>query len=218
MNTVDSTAASPAVRQPLLTVPAVTGIVYTLCWVIGLSIGAPSPKVNASGADLISAITGHETAMAAMFVFTEGLPAVGLAIVSLALARAARRSGALTAARTAGSIGPVAAALSLTMCVLGVALTRSTQPGTMHGLFETVQRIDGVKMFTLAVLGVAGAMSGLLPTWLRYVGIALAVAIIASGIGFLLLIPGVAALAYVSGPLLLLFITGSGIVLGRTAR
>ena len=34
---------------------------------------------------------------------------------------------------------------------------------------------------------------------------------------YLLLLPGPAALAYVSGPLLLLFITGTGIALGTPA-
>ena len=45
----------------------------------------------------------------------------------------------------------------------------------------------------------------------------LGIAIASSGVAYLLLLPGPAALAYVSGPLLLLFITGTGIALGTSA-
>ena len=57
----------------------------------------------------------------------------------------------------------------------------------------------------------------MLPRWLRYIGIALAIALTASGVPYLLLLPGGAVLAYMSGPLLLLFITGTGIALGTSA-
>ena len=57
----------------------------------------------------------------------------------------------------------------------------------------------------------------MLPAWLRYTGIALAIAMASSGVPYLSLLQGGAVLAYVSGPLLLLFITGTGIVLGTSA-
>jgi hypothetical protein len=63
---------------------------------------------------------------------------------------------------------------------------------------------------------VAGTASGLLPRWLRYVAIALSAAIAGSGAAYLLLPQGPATLACVSGPLLLVFMTGTGIVLGTT--
>lgn len=63
-----------------------------------------------------------------------------------------------------------------------------------------------------------GALAGqerlhLRPRWLRYAGITLAIAITSSAGAYLLLLPGLADLAYVSGPLLLLFITGTGLTL-----
>ena len=112
----------------------------------------------------------------------------------------------------------LAAGISFVQCLLGVVLAGSTAPGTAHGLFEAVNRLDGVKMFTLAVVAAAGAASGVPARWLRYVGIALALAITASGVAYLLLIPGLVGLAYVSGPLLLVFVTGTGIHLGRIGR
>jgi hypothetical protein len=213
-------ATAPRVpsRRRLLTVPAVTGIAFTLTWIAGLSVPAPSPRLTASGATIVAAIAGHGTALVTQFALTEGLPAAGLAIVSIALAWAARRSGAVVAARFAAMAGLSAAAISLVQFVLGAALAGATAPGTAHLLYGLVDRLDGVKMLALAVLGLAGVAAGLLPRWLRYAGIALAVAIAGSAVGYLLLLPGPATLAYVSLPLLLIFITGTGVVLGAESR
>jgi hypothetical protein len=211
---VQSPALHSTTRR-LLTVTGMTGIAYTLSWIAGVSIPAPSLPLSASGAEITAALAGHGAAVAAQFTLTEGLPAAGLAVVSLALARAARRSGAAGAARVALVAGLAAALVSLVQFLLGIVLAGTTGAGTAHALYGAVNQLDGIKMFLLAILGLAGAASPVLPRWLRYTGIALAVALVCSGVPYLLLWSGGAAAAYVSGPLLLLFITGSGIALGR---
>lgn len=213
---VSATRAIPR-RHHLLTVPAATGIGFTLSWIAGLSVMAPSPPLNASGAQITAALAGHGTAVAAQFTLTEGLPAAGLAIISIVLSRAARKAGAVTAARFAATAGVMAALISLLQFALGLALAATTAPGTAHLLYDAVNRLDGVKMFALAILAVAGVAAGVLPRWLRYAGIALAITITASGVAYLLLLPGLAVLAYPAGLLLLLFITGTGITLGAAA-
>lgn len=215
---MDVSAAQAAPRRRVLTSTGVIGIAYTLSWIAGLSIAAPSPKLTASGAQITAALAGHGTAVATQFALTEGLPAAGLAIISITLARAARNSGAVTAARFAAAAGVAAALISLTQFVLGMVLAGTTAPGAAHLLYETVNRLDGVKMLTLAILGAAGAASGLLPRWLGYAGIALAIAITASGVAYLLLLPGLAIAAAPALVLLLIFITSTGIVLGTTRR
>jgi hypothetical protein len=207
-----------ATRRRLLTVTGVAGIGYTLSWIAGLSVPAPSPKLTASGAEITAAFAGHGTAVAAQFALTEGLPAAGLAIVSIALARAARRSGAAATARVALIAGGAAALISLLQFVLGAVLAGTTTPGTAHLLYDAVNRLDGVKMLALAGLGLAGAASGRLPRWLRYTGIALAIAIAASSVAYLLLLQGLAVLAVPAGVLLLIFITGTGITLGTSTN
>ena len=203
-------------RRRLLTVTGVAGIGYALSWIAGLSVPAPSPKLTASGAEIAAALAGHGTAVAAQFALTEGLPAAGLAIVSIALARAARRSGAAAAGRVALIAGVAAALISLLQFALGAVLAGTASPGTAHLLYDAVNRLDGVKMLALAVLGLAAAASGVLPRWLRYTGIALAIAITASGVAYLLLLQNLAILAVPAGVLLLVFITGAGIALGTS--
>jgi hypothetical protein len=210
---VPATAATASAdrRDRLLTVPGGIGIGFTLSWVAGLAIPAPSPKFSASGAQIVSAVAGHAPALAAQYALTEGLPAAGIAVVAVALARVARSRLVMVA-------GVTAAVVSVLQFCLGLWLSATSSPGTAHVLFQLVNRMDGGKMLVLAVLGAAAAASVLLPRWLRYAGAALAVAIAASGVVYLLLLQSLWLLAGPALLLLLVFITGAGIWLGGTAR
>ena len=151
---------------------------------------------------------------------------LALAVVAIALGRAGLRAGADTAARLTMGSGAAAAAVGLIQCALGLYLTLSVVPAdhatTAAAVTEAVNRLDGVKMFLLAVMAVAGTVlarrTGLLPRWLRQAGVALAAAITASGIGYALLNNTFALAAWASLPLLLAWVTGAGIVLGRAGR
>src|SRR5689334_2511183 len=194
----------PGHRRRLLTVSGLVGVGYSLSWIAGLAVPAPSPGFGAGGTEIVAALSGHSPAGAAQLILTEGLPAAGIAVIAVALARTARRSGATAAARFALVAGLAAAVISAMQFGLGLALTATSAPGPAHLLFTSVDRLDGVKMTAL-------------PRWLRWAGIALAVAITCSGLVYLLLI---APLATAAGPalvLLLAFMTGCGIMTGMTA-
>jgi hypothetical protein len=204
-------------RRLLLTVPGVVGIGYSLSWIAGLAVPAPSPRFGAPGAEVVAALAGHGPAVATQFVLTEGLPAAGIAVISVALARIARRRGAAGPARFALVSGLVAAIISAVQFGLGLALTVTSAPGPAHLLYASVDRLDGAKMLALAVLGAAAAAMTALPRWLRYTGIALAVTITCSGLVYLLLAASLAAAAGPALVLLLAFMTGCGIMIGMKA-
>lgn len=201
-------------------IPAVVGIAYTGSWIAGLSVWPSNLKASANGAQVLAGYTGHKVPSLLSYLFTEGLPAAGLAVVGLALAAAARRSGGPRRAATVATTAISAALISVTQFVLGALLTLHAVPrgdaSQAHALFEAVNRLDGVKMLILAALALAAAP--LAGRWLRWTAYALAVSIVASGIGYLLLASSLTGLAYVSGPLLLAWITGSGVALSRPAR
>ncbi|HEY3650995.1 MAG TPA: hypothetical protein VGL33_23720 [Streptosporangiaceae bacterium] len=203
-------------HRRLLTVAGLAGVGFSLSWIAGLAVPAPSPGFGASGTQIVAALSGHGPAVAAQFILTEGLPAAGIAVIAVALARTARRSGS-AAARFALVAGLTAAVISAIQFGLGLALTATSAPGPAHLLFTSVDRLDGVKMLALAVLGAAAATMTALPRWLRWTGIALAVAITCSGLVYLLLIAPLAAAAGPALVLLLAFITGCGIMTGMTA-
>ncbi len=214
------TTASPrgtGRRRRLPTVPALAGLGFTLSWIAGLAIPAPSPRFGAPGAEVVAALAGHGPAFAAQFALTEGLPAACIAVISVGLARTGAARGASAAGRLALVSGLIAAIISAVQLGLGLALTVTSAPGPAHLLYASADRLDGAKMLALAVLGGAAAAMTALPRWLRWTGIALAVAMACSGPVYLLLI---AALAAAAGPalvLLLAFMTGCGIMIGMTA-
>ena len=198
----------------LLTIPGLIGAGYTLSWIAGLAVPAPSPGLRASGPAIVAAMRDHGPALAAQFTLTEGLPAIGIAVVSAALARTARRHGAPLTARFAFVSGLTAASISAVQFILGLILAATSAPGLAHALYQSVNRMDGAKMLALAVLGAAGAATTALPWWLRWTGAALGIAIACSGLVYLLLVPSLAAAAGPALVLLLAFITGCGIMIG----
>src|SRR5690348_18360935 len=129
----------PGHRRRLLTVSGLVGVGYSLSWIAGLAVPAPSPGFGASGAEIVAALSGHGPAVAAQFTLTEGLPAAGIAVIAVALARTARRSGSTAAARFALVAGLAAAVISAMQFGLGLALTATSAPGPAHLLFTSVR-------------------------------------------------------------------------------
>jgi hypothetical protein len=199
-------------RRSFASVPAVTGIAFTLSWIIGLAIPAPNPRLDASGTTILAALAGHGGHFAASYALTAGLPAFGLAVISAYLARQTRHP------RWALGAGAFAAVVSPTRFALGIAVARATTPATAHLLYEALNRVDGVKMFAIAALALMAGAAAALSRWLRWLGAALGITIIASGVAYLFLLDSVSWLAYVAGVLLLIFIPAAGIVLGRACR
>src|SRR5579864_2589069 len=110
--TINLTTWEGARRRPLLTVPALAGLGFTLSWIAGLAIPAPSPRFGAPGAEVVAALAGHGPAFAAQFALTEGLPAAGIAVISVGLARTGAARGASAAGRLALVSGLIAAIIS----------------------------------------------------------------------------------------------------------
>lgn len=70
--------------------PAVAGLVYVAAWVAGLVIGPASLDVTAPDTAVLRAYAESQGAAIAQLVLTQGVAAVALAVVVLALGQAAR--------------------------------------------------------------------------------------------------------------------------------
>jgi EmrB/QacA subfamily drug resistance transporter len=205
-------------NRSLITAPALAGIAYTTAWVMGVAVWPSNLDVAASDARVVAAYGAHEGTALTQYLLIEGVAAIALAVVALAIGRAARDRGAETLRRAVVAAGLTAAALSLAQCALGLLLAGSVAPAgetdRAGRLFDLINRMDGVKMLALAGMAVAGvglARRGVLPRWLGYASGCLAVALISSGAGYLLLNTTLAQAVFVSGPLLLIWVTGAGI-------
>jgi hypothetical protein len=206
-----------------MTTPAIAGVTFVAAWLAGLAAWPTNPSVTASNATVMSAYAGHRGVAVTQYVLVEGLAAVALAVVVVALGRATRQHGAGPLGRVAVLAGIGAATVSLIECALGlwlaVAVVPDGQTNRAGVVFDLITRLDGVKMLGFAVMALAavglGRRGGLLPRWLGYTAAALAAAMTASGIGYLLPNNTLAQAAAVSLPLLLIWVVGTGLVLGR---
>jgi hypothetical protein len=211
--------------RSMLTAPAVAGIAYTTAWVLGLAVWPSNLDVAASNVKVVATYSAHQGAAMTQYLLIEGLAAIALAVVVFALGRGARRRGADRLGQATVVAGLTAVAISLAQCALGLLLAGSVAPDgkTVQAgrLFDLINRMDGVKMFALAAMAVAGVglvRRAVLPRWLGYTAAFLTVALIVSGAGYLLLNTTLAQAVFVSGPLLLVWVTGAGVALTRTSR
>ncbi len=216
---IASTRTARPGRRGTVSLSALAGIGYTAAWIISLSVGAPNPAVAASGRQVVTAFAGHSGPGLAQFVLNEGVAAVSLAAVVISVARTARRRGHARAGQAAAAFGIAAAGVSWAQLALGTWLFRGLVPdrraATAGAVYHAITRMDGAKMFLLAAMALAIAQVArrprILPAWLVPLGVVLAAALVTSGLGYLLLAPGLSSAVYVSGVLLLIFVSATGI-------
>ena len=208
-----------------ITATALAAIGYSTVWVVGLAIWPSNLDVRASNAKVLVTYSAHQGAALAQYLLIEGVAAIALAVVVTILGQAARRHGVGRLGAVAVVAGLTAAALSLIQCALGLLLAgfvaRDGEIARAGLLFDLINRMDGVKMLALSAMALAGvglARRAVLPRWLGYAAAFLTVALVASGAGYLLVNTTLAAAVFVSGPLLLVWVTGTGVALARPSR
>jgi len=200
--------------------PAAAGAAYLVAWVAGLAAWPVNLPLNATAAQTTASYAAHPAEAVTQYLLAEGLAGLllgtvlGFALLTRARGRAAPR------VKAAAVLGAGAVALSLTQCVLGLILTGAA---TAHDvarsgdLSNLVNQLDGGKMLALAgaaaCLATLGGPGQALPRWLRATALPLGVALVASGYAYLALSQPLAWTAYVSGTLLLVWVTGLGIAL-----
>lgn len=159
----------------------------------GLLIGPVSLNVTAPGTEVVSAYAGQQVPAIVRVVLTEGAAALALAVVVLALGRAA-----LSRCPQAGRRGQFPGRA----CFLVGQPRRwreDASAGCRDGLGDRAGRPGVSRPSTAYPSGV------------------LAVALIGSGFGHPLLSPALARVAYVSLPLLLIWVAG-GVSLARSTH
>jgi hypothetical protein len=183
------------------------GITYLVAWVAGLAVWPTNPSVAATGPQVLAGLAGHTGVAIASYVATQGVAGLALAVVV--------RTLRVPAARFTGY---AAVAVSLVQCGLGVHLAAAIAPAhhaaAAHTVFALLNRLDGVKMLLLAATALLTAATALRVReagWVDWAGLAMAGAIAVSGVGYLLLSTALAPVAYVSGVLLLVWVTATAL-------
>jgi hypothetical protein len=190
---------------------------YSVAWIVGLLLTSSSTDVTSSGGAIVREDAPQAAALTLQFLLTEGVAALALLVVVIGFWRATARG----AGRIVGLVAGVAAvAISLSQTVLGICLieiaVREADAALASSLTVSLNELDGVKMMMLAVMAFAVSSAQWrrqvrLPIWLLPTGIATGVALVASAFGYLARSNAFAAAAWISLPLLLLFITAVGL-------
>jgi hypothetical protein len=210
-------------------VPAVAGVAYAAVWAIGLSVWPANLSVNAPAAAVVTAYRGHLTQATVQLLLVEGVAGVLLGVVLISAGRSlgaswsARHSTPVLVAGIAAGAG--AAFVSGTQCGLGlvsVATARAGSAPATGALFRLVDHLDGVKMLLIAgsAVSLAASMrpSGRWPRWLVGTALALAASLVFSAAAYLFLLQDISWSVYVSGPLLLIWVTATGLRVSTNAR
>jgi hypothetical protein len=197
--------------------PAVAGIAYVVAWTAGLAAWPVNLALSATAEQTAAAYRAHPAEAVVQYLLVEGLAGILLGIV---LAGALRTASKHFGVRVTGPavLSAIAVLTSLTQCVLGLLVTAAAAGGRTAScgtLSDLVNRLDGVKMLALAAAALWIAAGPVLPRWLRVVAVALGLALVVSGYGYLALANGLGWTAYVSGPLLLLWVAGTGVAVTR---
>jgi hypothetical protein len=194
-------------------------------WVAGLAAWPANLALNATSAQVAAAHRAHVAGAATQYLLVEGLAGALLGMVLAAGLVGRRRAQAVAGRRVAIGLGALAVLTSLVQCGLGLAvIAAATEHHVAAGgeLFALVNRLDGVKMLALA--GVAACFAATRspaarqPRWLTVTAVAMGVALVASGVAYVLLANPLAWTAFVSGPLLLIWVAGTGIWLTAGRR
>jgi hypothetical protein len=216
----------PAGRAALIAyLPGAAGAAYLAAWVAGLSAWPDNLALNATAAQAAAAYAAHPAQAVVQYLLVEGLAGLLLGVVlGCALLPRLGGAGALRA-RSAALLAVTAVGVSLAQCVTGLMLVSAAAGHDVSragDLSNLVSQLDGIKMIAIAaaavLLAVPGGPASAVPRWLRGVGVALAVALVVSGYAYLALSQPLAWTAYVSGTLLLVWVTGLGIALAVSWR
>jgi len=214
---------SPGPRNSWYLLPAYAGIAYVVAWGAGLAAWPQNLPLNAASTQVAASYATHPAGAVTQYLLAEGLAGLLLGIV---LASALISAGDRRAVRNRpiAAIALAAVVISLLQAILGMFLIAAA---THHdiaragNLSNLVNRLDGVKMLALAAVAAFLATRGAAartPRWLRAIAALAAAALAVSGLGYLLLSSALAGAAYISGPLLLLWIAATGIWLTRSSR
>jgi len=214
-STPSASRVAPDTAGRRIAAPAVLGVAYAVIWIVGLSVFPVDLPLDAPASTIVRAYVENAIPGTVQYLLAEGVAGVLLGAVLLAFART-RRDDGMRLPSLAATAGVIAVAISLAQCAVGltmIALAPRGVDGPAPALFDLVNGADGVKMLALALVAASLALapSDALPVLLRVLGAALALALVASAIPYLLLWGALQGAAYVSGPLLLLWVAGLGI-------
>jgi hypothetical protein len=204
--------------------PALAGISYGIAWVGGLAAWPSNLSIDATNREIVSLYAKHQSQATAQYLVVEGIAGVLLGIVLFHCIWRLRRCERTWTSRAAVA-GGIAVAVSLLQCLLGLRLVSAASKGYLGqsgDIYQLINRLDGVKQLLLGacvvMLGVLLRTTSNYPRWLGRTSVITGIALAISGLAYLLLWNVLAGTTFVSLPLLILWVAGTGIWFGAESQ
>jgi hypothetical protein len=190
---------------------------------LGLVIAPSAPAIDASALAVHRFYLGHTAAAVVQSLLVHGVAGLALLLLAVDLRRVLRSRAGRSLTTAATGAGVIAGVVSLIQVVCMVVLAAGIATATPERTLRLVQVIDTADAAKLLALGIfvggaslVGRRTELLAWWLCMVGAVLAPLLPISCATFVLDQPGLYGALYISLPLLLVWVAGAGVAIGRS--
>ncbi len=195
---------------------AFSGLIYVLVWVIGLLISTGLLSPSMTNAEIQQVLLSNQLARMLQVYLIDGIAGIAILVFAATVAGLFRALDEKNASLVNVVLGAGIAAGSISLVQTGVqqALVNQELLAAADTPFRTllvlVNQIDTFKLMALALLSVSTSVLGLrtrlIPAWINWLGIVLAIALLLGGLSFVVASSMLTALLYASLPMLLLWV------------
>lgn len=190
------------------------GFLYVVVWVIGLSIPTGTLSPSMSNAELQQVLLANQLARLVQVYLIDGIAGIAILLFAVAAASLFQSAEEKPLARVVLSAGVVAGAISLVQAAVQQTLVNpdllASAETPFRMLLVLVNQIDTFKLMALALLSMSTSILGmrarLIPAWVNWLGVLLALALILGGLSFAFANPLLTAVLYASLPMLLVWV------------
>ncbi|ABY36343.1 MAG TPA: hypothetical protein DEF43_02095 [Chloroflexus aurantiacus] len=193
---------------------AVFGVVYVLAWLIGLVIPTGTLSPSMPDAELRQALLANQTARLIQVYLIDGVAGISILLFAVAVCGLFQTPGEKNLARVVLSAGIAAGTMSLVQASIQQTMVNSALLTSAETPFRTllvlINQIDTFKLMALALLSVSistiGLRTHLLPAWVNWSGIVLAIALLLGGLSFAFTNAMLTVILFASLPMLLIWV------------
>lgn len=190
------------------------GFLYVIVWVIGLLIPTGTLSPSMSNLELQQVLLANQLARWIQVYLIDGMAGIAILLFAVATASLFQTAEEKTLARVVLSAGVIAGAISLVQAAVQQTLVSPDLLASAETPFRTllalVNQIDTFKLMALALLSLSTSILGLrtrlIPVWVNWFGILLAVALILGGFSFTFANSMLTAVLFASLPMLLVWV------------
>lgn len=190
------------------------GFLYVVVWVVGLLIPTGTLSPSMSNAELQQVLFANQLARLIQVYLIDGIAGISILLFAVAIANLFQSVEDKNLVRVVISAGVVAGTISLVQAGVQQTLVNTDLLASAGTPFRTllvlVNQIDTFKLMALALLSISTSILGLrtrlIPAWINWLGIILAIALLLGGFSFSFVNSMVTAILFASLPMLLVWV------------